>query len=143
MPDLIWLHEEALGRKHPIFDAASPGSTPVFVWDSQHFQQSFAGPKRQSWIYQRLGQLNLNVYQGKTIETLLALIDEKKAERLLVPSFNNHLLGQIVDKMGARCPVLIVEDRPFVRLESEPDLKRFFRFWNKAKKSAMKPDGGL
>jgi hypothetical protein len=35
----------------------------------------------------------------------------------------------------------LVEDTPFVTLDREPDLARFFRYWNKARKSAMRPHG--
>ena len=36
----------------------------------------------------------------------------------------------------------MIEDTPFVTLANPPDLGRFFRYWNKAKKGAMRPHGG-
>ncbi|MGB1177293.1 MAG: hypothetical protein ACPG48_07485, partial [Candidatus Puniceispirillaceae bacterium] len=37
--------------------------------------------------------------------------------------------------------VEIIADTSFVTLAKEPDLGRFFRYWNKARKSALRPHG--
>ena len=35
MADLVWLHEGALRRSHPVFAAAEHGAPAVFIWDDK------------------------------------------------------------------------------------------------------------
>jgi hypothetical protein len=37
--------------------------------------------------------------------------------------------------------VSAIADAPFVQMDSPPDLRRFFKYWNKAKKHAFSYDG--
>ena len=53
------------------------------------------------------------------------------------------IIGQLV-MIRQAVPALTVEqvaDTAFVTLSQEPDLARFFRYWNKARKAALRPHG--
>ena len=50
-------------------------------------------------------------------------------------------LQQIMQKLSATHELQQVDDEPFVTLEGPADLKRFFRYWNQARKTAFDING--
>lgn len=46
-----------------------------------------------------------------------------------------------MNKLSEFVPVKLIHDHEFVDIEKDLNLKRFFRFWNKAKQSALSIDG--
>ena len=49
-----------------------------------------------------------------------------------------------LDRVGQAVPgsrVTLVPDRPFVQMDTPPELGRFHRYWNKARKAALRPSG--
>ena len=145
MADLIWLHEEGLRRTHPIFARAEADSPAVFVWDQAYFKAAHIGLKRQIFIYESLIDLPVDICAGTHKDVITGRIRADRVTRLLVLETPNTLLNRTVVELRQACPhvaVEIVADTPFVTLEREPDLGRFFHYWTKAKKSAL-CHGGL
>ena len=69
---------------------------------------------------------------------------ERGIGRVLVPSSPNPEIIRRVAALRLAMPDVSVEtvgDTPFVTPTREPDLGRFFRYWNKVRKSAMRPHG--
>jgi hypothetical protein len=67
-----------------------------------------------------------------------------QATQLYVPDTPNPLIRQELSKVTAALAGIAVElvsDRPFVQLAATPDLGRFFRYWNKARKQALRRGG--
>ena len=67
-----------------------------------------------------------------------------QAMQLYIPETSNLLIQQEVSKVKAalaEIEVKLVSDWPFVQLEATPDLGRFFRYWNKARKQALRRGG--
>jgi len=149
MADLVWLHEGALRATHPVFAAAGTGAPAVFIWDDARLTASHVGMKRRLFIYETLaelaGEVALEIHAGQTDALLPRLAEAKGATRILMPASPDPAILQSFGAARRAVPGLsldMVEDTPFVTLATPPDLGRFFRYWNKAKKGAMRPHGG-
>ena len=144
MVDLIWLHEGALRRTHPIFALPGKGAPALFIWDRDRFAAGHVGVRRQLFIHETLAELDVEIYEGDAADLMPRLLAARGINRLLVPASPDPvILKQIADIRQAMSAVTVdlIEDTPFVTLTMEPDLGRFFRYWNKARKSAMRPHG--
>lgn len=149
MADLVWLHEGALRRTHPVFAAAATGSPAVFIWDDDRLTASHVGMKRRLFIYETLAEMAretaLEIHAGHADELLPRLAVAKNASRVLMPATPEPaMLASFgaVRRVTTDVEFDMVEDTPFATLANAPDLGRFFRYWNKARKSAMRPHGG-
>ena len=145
MADLVWIHEDALRATHPVYKSASDGARAIFIWDSARFDAAFIGSKRQLFIYQTLSEMDVDVIAGKTAPILSSLVASEDVTRLLVAETPNPAIHAELSTVGRACPDLQIDniaETPFVSLAAPPDLGRFFRYWNKAKKGALR-HGGL
>ena len=143
MAGLIWLHEEALRADHPVFAAAS-GATAVFCWDVDYMAAADIGLRRQIFIYESLLDLEVTIIRGAASKVLPVVARRDQATQLFVPDTPNPLIKQELWKVKAALAGMTVElvpERPFVQLEVQPDLGRFFRYWNKARKQALRRGG--
>ena len=148
MADLVWLHEGALRLTHPVFAAGGPDAATIFIWDSDRLAASHVGIKRQLFIYETLAEMSesrsLDIHKGRAEEVVPRLAAQAGAGRVLVPSSPDPALRA---EIGAiRCAatdleIVEIEETPFVTLAKTTDLGRFFRYWNKARKSALRPQG--
>ena len=148
MADLVWLHEEALRLTHPMFAAAGNDASCVFVWDSERLAASHVGMKRQLFIYETLAEMassrDLEIQQGRAETVLPPAAEAAGADRNLVAATPDPAIRGAIAELRRTLPdieVIVIEDTPFATLTSQPDLGRFFRYWNKAKKSALRPQG--
>jgi hypothetical protein len=124
-----------------VFDGAAPGSVAVFVWDDAYLQQMDYGFKRLLFIYETLLELDVCIVRGDLVDCLGRLAREQGG-RIRVPETPNPRLQQIAERLRDEFEVDVIAELPFVSLTREPDLGRFFRYWNKARGAAMKPGGG-
>lgn len=154
----LWLHEEALRADHPLFAAkggmtldqpdkpagpdhpAGPEMAGFMIWDNAYLDTLGYGLKRRFFIYEAVLQLPVSLYQGAMVETVLALTGAE--DHVFVAATANPLLRRHISAVAEQRRLTVIADETFVRLPEEVDLRRFFRFWNKAKKSAMKRWGG-
>lgn len=144
MTDLIWLHEGALRRTHPIFAMAGKDAPALFIWDRDRFAAGHVGTRRQLFIYETLAELEVDIYEGDAVDLMPRLMAARTVTRLLVPASPDPVILKQIAAISQAMPAVmvdLVEDSPFVTLTREPDLGRFFRYWNKARKSAMRPHG--
>lgn len=143
MSDLIWLHEDALRTGHRLFDAAQAHKTEraCFIWDDAYFAAMHYGLKRRVFLYESLVELPVDIYQGQTVATLLALARQNEASRILTGKTPNPHLRSFCEELRDTVPVSTIADKAFVQMDAPPELKRFFKYWNKAKKNAFLPDG--
>ena len=98
MSDLIWLHEDALRRDHPVFTEAGSASRAFFVWDDTYLQQMDYGFKRLLFIYETLLELPLTIVRGERFECLSELAGELGG-RILVPATPNAHLQQTIERL--------------------------------------------
>ena len=148
MADLVWLHEGALRLTHPVFAAGGPDAATVFIWDRDRLAASHVGIKRQLFIYETLAEMSesrsLDIHEGRAEEVLPRLAAQAGAGRVLVPSSPAPALRAEIGAIRRAAPdleIVEIEETPFVTLANTPDLGRFFRYWNKARKSALRPQG--
>jgi len=144
MPDLIWLHEGALRRTHPVFTMADSDAPALFIWDSARFTACHVGVRRQLFIYETLVELGVDIHEGDATDLIPRLVAAYGASRLLVPATPDPALRHQLATIRSSIPdvaVDLVDDTAFVTLSADPDLGRFFRYWNKARKSALRPHG--
>ncbi len=137
MTALVWLHEDALRQDHPVFSAAGDAGLSCFVWDANYLQEMDYSFKRLVFIYETLCELPLTILHGSTVETLIGLAQQHDCETIYVPATPNPAIKKIISEIQQQIPVAVIDDTPFISLDKEPDIKRFFRYWNKAKKLAM------
>ena len=148
MADLVWIHEGALRLTHPVFAAGGPDAATVFIWDRDRLAASHVGIKRQLFIYETLAEMSesrsLDIHEGRAEEVLPRLAAQAGAGRVLVPSSPDLALRAEIGAIRRAVPdleIVEIEETPFVTLANTPDLGRFFRYWNKARKSAIRPQG--
>ena len=148
MADLVWLHEGALRLTHPVFAAGGPDAATIFIWDRDRLAASHVGIKRQLFIYETLAEMSesrsLDIHEGRAEEVLPRLAAQAGAGRVLVPSSPDLALRAEMGAIRRAVPdleIVEIEETPFVTLANTPDLGRFFRYWNKARKSALRPQG--
>ena len=148
MTDLVWLHEGALRLTHPVFAAGGPDAATIFIWDRDRLAASYVGINRQLFIYETLAEMSetrsLDIHEGRAEEVLPRLAAQAGAGRVLVPSSPDPALRAEIGAIRRAAPdleIVEIEETPFVTLANTPDLGRFFRYWNKARKSALRPQG--
>ena len=148
MANLIVLHEDALRLSHPIFNnetkslsAHNNWEKPVFIWDTDYFSDAGHSFKRLVFIYETLSALPVDIYHGKMDDVIVQLIQEKNLTNLFIPKTPNPQLRQFINFARTMVSTHVIDDEAFVSLDRTPDLGRFFRYWNKAKKHAMRHGG--
>ena len=138
MTKLIWLHEDCLRASHNVFSHA-PDAQAVFIWDDAHMAAMHFGLKRRVFIYESLCQLPVEIYVGDTVSALMQLAD--RGQEIVTGKSPNPALKNIMQALRETIKVSAIADDPFVQMDSPPDLRRFFKYWNKAKKHAFSYDG--
>jgi hypothetical protein len=138
MGSLIWLHEDCLRATHNLF-AHAPDAQAAFIWDDAHMAAMHYGLNRRVFIYETLCQLPIEIYAGDTV-TLLAQLAADGRD-IVTGKTPNPALKAVMQRLRETTKVSAIADAPFVQMDSPPDLRRFFKYWNKAKKHAFLYDG--
>ncbi len=141
MADLIWFHEDMLRATHPVFEHAGEDATAVFIWDDNYFDMAGYSLKRRVFLYETICHLPVDIYRGDTAKRIGQLAETALAQKIVTGSTPNPALQQIMQKLSATHELQQVDDEPFVTLEGPADLKRFFRYWNQARKTAFDING--
>jgi len=108
----------------------------VFVWDDAYFLSEGYSLKRLVFIYELLAGLDITCLKG---DTAAVLKDYAKGRKIFVPKTPNPKFIAIMSHLD---DAVIVPDTPLVIVPDDVDLKRFFRFWKRAKKSALSSSVG-
>ncbi|MBV6634131.1 MAG: hypothetical protein KI792_13980 [Alphaproteobacteria bacterium] len=140
---LIWVHDDALGPTQLVFERF-PKAAAAYVFDDQVIEHRHYGLKRLHFIAGCLATLNehhpVATYHGDTAQTLASLAKQSGTDIIATMATPCPKLGQVMGDLEVRhgLSLTVVEPTPLVQLESEPDLKRFSRYWRQAQKSAFK-----
>ena len=133
MTNITWLHDKALhctplgpqGMQH----------RAIFVWDDDYFQQRDYTLKRLVFIYETLCAMPVEILPGDTVEVLLNLAPQRLYTQHTCDSIIKHMTSRLAEQIDLR----LVTPPPFAYVPAQPVHKRFFKYWNKAKKTAFTP----
>lgn len=134
---VIWLHTEALRADHPVFTSAPKDARAVYVWDDAALKKAGYSLKRLVFIYETLAELPVEILSGDTASVLAELAPDK----LYVPFSPLPYVADVIDALGG-IEVETIKEPPFATVPEDIPYKRFFKYWNKAEKTALQPDGG-
>ena len=134
--NLVWVHDDAISRDHPVFERAGEADA-VFIFDTDYYRERGYSLKRLVFIMECVKDAGFEVKEGRFADILRELAP---TELFTARTPNPHYTS-VIAELREHMPVTVVKERPFATLDREPDLRRFFRYWKRAKKSVMKPDG--
>ncbi len=132
----VWIHEDAMSLDHPVMEAAGLDAQPVFIWDSQHHDAEAYALKRRVFIFECALDLDIPIYCGAPQIILSDLADRQTI--FTAASLDPYINGVIADLRQTHA-VVTVDRHPFASIPDDADTRRFFRFWNYAKKTALIP----
>jgi len=130
---VIWVHADALSRRHPVFTAAPDDARVIYIWDADDLARRNWSLKRCVFVLECLAEMDVEILQGRTANVLKSL----EADRIFTASTLDPASLKAIDELGDI--VTVVQPDPFVTVPDGTDMGRFFRYWNKAKRSAMQP----
>lgn len=134
--NVVWIHEDAINLDHPAVLAAGEARRPIFIWDSaQHDHQGYS-LKRRVFIYECALDLGIPIYVGTPQDILETLTDRQTIYTAASP---DPYINGIISDLQDTCDVVTVEALAFAEVPADIDTRRFFRFWNQAKKTALQP----
>lgn len=131
---LVWIHEDAISVDHPAVQAAGASARPVFIWDTDEHDRRGYTLKRRIFIYESAHDLNIPIYAGDSFEVLKALSEGQKIYAAETP---DPYISGVLKTLGEGQKVEIVEGPCLAEVPANTDTGRFFRFWNRARKSAL------
>jgi hypothetical protein len=137
---LVWLHEYALSVPTDKIPKHNLGECRlVHVWDDAYLRAKDYSLKRLAFIYQTLTTLPVDIIEGITMETL-----QSQAEvDIFIPESVDPFIGNIAKKLShVGKNVQWLEANPFVYLQREKSIPRFFSYWKQAERSAFLQNGG-
>ena len=142
MTNLYWIHEDALRLNHPAAQAAGEAAHSFFIWDDTYLQAMDYGFHRLHFIYEALCDMGVTIYKGDTIDSLKQLMSEHNAHNIYVANSVNPKIHEHIENIKSSFNLHVIDEEPFVILPRQPELKRFFKYWNKAYKVAFEEHGG-
>lgn len=141
MKTIVWVHGDCLSPHNPAL-IANPDAPAIYVWDEALIKDYQLSLKRIVFMYECLLELPVTIRRGSVAEEVAAFAAEHGAQRIVTtasvsPRFRK-LAKSISGKMptGSRLEVMHIE--PFVDYDGWIDLKRFSRYWGKARDYAFK-----
>jgi len=138
MGRLIWIHEDMLSRNHPVFAESAGDCEVVFVWDDRYFQDQGYSFKRLVFIYECLQDMDVTLYKGDTLTILDVISQGRDIHTGDTPSLYIH---DVINTVSSGSKVYIHQNIPLTSIAANSDMGRFFRYWNRARKSALSTDG--
>jgi hypothetical protein len=134
---IIWIHGDCLSPKSPALQEY-PDTPAIWVWDEKLLDKWQISLKRIVFIYECLLELPVVIRRGKVSEEVLAFAAEHNADGVLTMDSPSPRFEAICDQIEEKLPIEIWEGQPLVDYDGYIDLKRFSRYWKKAKPYALK-----
>jgi len=131
---VVWVHEDAITLDHPVFKAAGSDASPVFIWDTLAHDRLGYSLKRRVFIYECAHELNIPIYAGDPHDILTALADGGAIYAAVSPDPD---INAVLSALRETQDVITIEAPLLAQIPANTDTGRFFRFWNRARKSAL------
>lgn len=134
---LIWVHDKALNKHHPVLQTQSADDHAIFIWDDHYFRRRSYTLKRLVFIYETLCQMPVDIIKGDTLDVINTLAPA----RIQTFFSADSQIKALTQQLSQQYQLDIISAAPFVQLPETGPLKRFFKYWHKAKKTAFLTDG--
>ena len=135
--ELFYIHDKALGSDCSIFSRTNSETKAVFIWDDYYFKQRGYSLKRLVFIYETLCSMPVDIIYGTTVDAINMLAPKK-----IITSFTADLpIQKIFKDISKQFELEFVYQPSFSQIDDSFEFKRFFKYWNKARKSALRIDG--
>ncbi len=131
--EIIWLHEKALNNSYRALSKTSNKTKTIHVWDDQYYKNRSYSFKRLVFIYETLCELPVTIIRGNTIEVLSSF----KPSKIIVPYTVDININEICNQLSCSFEVKSIKDYSFSSISSDYKFNRFFKYWNKAKKTVF------
>lgn len=132
MSAVIWIHFDAISRDHPVFDAAPEDARPLYIWDADDLARREWSLKRCVFVLECLQDMQADIVCGTPVKAL----DDLGATQIFTATTPDLALKQAIADLGDR--VQLVDPPIFAAVPNGADMGRFFRYWNSAKRSALR-----
>ena len=132
--NLVWVHEDAITLNHPAVFAAGPDAQPVFIWDTAEHDRRDYSFKRRVFIYECVHDLDIPIYAGDPYKILLDLAEGGAIYTAGSPA---PYVKAVLSDLRNEHDVVVIDAPRLAHIPANTDTGRFFRFWNRAKKSAL------
>jgi hypothetical protein len=134
---IIWIHGDALSATNPARVAYS-AAPAIFVWDEQLIADYQLSLKRMLFIYECLLEMAVVIRRGDVAKELLRFADEHQASEIVTVETPAPRFGHIATHLTrAGKTVTVYRPKPLIDSSQSFDLKRFSRYWHKAKPFAQ------
>ncbi len=133
---LIYLHDKGLGDNHPIFSRMNAESKAIFIWDDAYFKERGYSLKRLVFIYETLCTMPVEIIYGATND----VINNIAPKKIITPFSADLSIINLISNISKQFEVEFVYQTAFAQIDDSFEFKRFFKYWNKAKKTALKID---
>ena len=130
---LLYIHDKGLGDNQPIFSRMTPNSRALFIWDDAYFKKRNYSLKRLVFIYETLTTMPVEIVHGKTLD----IVKEIAPKKVITPYTSDLELRQLMSETFKDFELELVYPKAFVHINDEFNFTRFFKYWNKAKKTAF------
>ena len=135
----LWIHTDALNPKSE-FIVHNQNAKACFVWDESWLSEENISHKRVVFIEECLSEFpsTLVLRRGDIARELLAAASAAGADHILAQRTPDPRLLAAAENIEKHLPLHWIDPPPFAD-EEDYDLKRFSRYWQRAKLSALQP----
>ncbi|MEL6686986.1 MAG: hypothetical protein AAFP97_05135 [Pseudomonadota bacterium] len=133
MSAIVWVHWEALSEDHPVFSAAPDDARRIFGWDADDLARRDWSLKRCVFVLECLEDMGVEIMEGRPSDVL----NDLNSSSVFTATSPDPYIRQEITKIEA--DVSVIKAEPFASVPENVDMKRFFRYWNKAKKTVLLP----
>ena len=130
---LLYIHEKGLGDNQPIFSRMAPNSRALFIWDDAYFKKRNYSLKRLVFIYETLISMPVEIVLGETSE----IVNDLSPKKIITPYTADLELRRLIREISVEFELEFVYPNAFVHIDDNFNFTRFFKYWNKAKKTAF------
>ena len=132
---VIWVHEEALFLDPNLLEKAGEGARKIFIWDETDFKTRTHSFKKLVFFYEALEERGVEIIKGETADILIEACSGGQSLYFIPPS--NPELAALLEPVKNKIDLRPIERPTLGDTEFTPNMKRFFRYWNKAKRQIM------
>ena len=133
---LLLVHDKALRYGLDVYEA-SESFKAVHIWDDEYYRRQRYSLKRLVFIYETLLELPLEIIHGNTLD----ILNELNLDHVVIPFSGDQALKNLFSKIEKIKTVQYLFETSFVHLDRTQEFKRFFKYWNQAKKTAFLING--